>query len=70
IVLSALLFGLGHVPLALTLGAPVTAVVITYLILGNAIFGLIAGYLYWRHGLESAMMAHMMAHLVMLVTVR
>lgn len=69
IVISAVLFGWGHVPLALTLGVPITPVVLAYLILGNAMFGLIAGVLYWRSGLESAMIAHMIAHLVMLIAV-
>jgi membrane protease YdiL (CAAX protease family) len=30
----------------------------------NAAFGLLFGWLYWRRGLESAMIAHAMTHLV------
>ena len=37
-----------------------------YVIVANSVFGLIAGYLYWKRGLESAMLAHMLAHVVML----
>jgi hypothetical protein len=31
----------------------------------NGIAGIIFGYLYWKHGLEAAMIGHMSAHLVM-----
>ena len=31
----------------------------------NALFGFVAGFLYWRRGLEAAMIAHMVAHLIM-----
>jgi hypothetical protein len=65
IALSAFLFGLGHLPLAFVLGTQVTISVITYVIVGNSVFGLIAGYLYWRKGLEAAMIAHMLVHVVM-----
>jgi len=68
IALSALLFGLGHLPLAFVLGTSVTASVIAYVVVANSIFGLIAGYLYWQKGLEAAMLAHMLVHGV-LVTV-
>ena len=36
------------------------------MIVANSIFGLIAGYLYWKRGLESAMFAHMVAHVLLL----
>uniref|UniRef100_B8HL48 Abortive infection protein n=1 Tax=Cyanothece sp. (strain PCC 7425 / ATCC 29141) TaxID=395961 RepID=B8HL48_CYAP4 len=64
IILSALLFGLGHLPLAFALATPVTAAVIVYVIAANAVFGFIAGYLYWRQGLEAAMLAHVLVHVV------
>jgi hypothetical protein len=35
-------------------------------IVANSVFGLIAGYLYWMRGLESVMLAHMLARVVML----
>lgn len=34
----------------------------TYVVLGNAAFGLVAGWLYWRYGLEAAVLAHAGAH--------
>ena len=38
-----------------------------YLLLGNAAGGLIFGWLYWQKGLESAMLAHIFAHVVMVL---
>lgn len=65
IVSSALLFGAGHLPAAHAMLGNLTAPVVGYLIAANASFGLIAGWLFWRFGLEAAIMAHMTAHLVM-----
>jgi len=70
IALSAFLFGLGHLPLVFVLGTQVTISVIAYVIVGNAAFGLIAGYLYWQKGLEAAMIAHMLVHVVMTTATR
>ncbi|HEU4766092.1 MAG TPA: CPBP family intramembrane glutamic endopeptidase, partial [Pyrinomonadaceae bacterium] len=66
ILISALLFGIGHLPIAFLLFPRPEPVLIIYVIIANSIFGLIAGYLYWKKGLESAMLAHMVAHVVML----
>jgi len=63
---SALLFGVGHLPVAMSLSHELTVPLLTYIILGNAAFGFIAGYLFWRYGLECAIMAHMIAHITML----
>jgi hypothetical protein len=66
IVISSLVFGLGHLPVAYMILPEATVVLTLYVIVANSIFGLIAGYLYWQRGLESAMLAHMLAHVVML----
>ncbi len=65
IIISAVVFGLGHLPVASLLSPAVTPALVTYVVVANALFGLIAGYLYWRRGLESAMVAHMVTHVVM-----
>jgi membrane protease YdiL (CAAX protease family) len=70
IALSSLIFGLGHLPLVFVLGTQVTVSVVIYIILGNSFFGLIAGYLYWKNGLEAAMIAHMLVHVVMVLASR
>ncbi len=67
IVASALIFGLGHLPVAFSLSPEVTAPLVAYIILGNAAFGFIAGYLYWKRGLECAIGAHMIAHITMII---
>ncbi len=67
ILFSSLLFGLGHLPVAFALGSRVTLAVVLYIVTANSVFGLIAGYLYWRRGLEAAMIAHMLAHVVIVL---
>ena len=66
IVVSALVFGIGHLPLASMLAGGLTVPVVIYVITANSIFGLAAGFLYWRRGLESAIVAHISAHVVLI----
>jgi len=63
IVLSAVLFGAGHLPAASALVGTLTLSVVTYILLVNAAFGVVAGYLFFRYGLEAAIIAHALAHL-------
>lgn len=58
---TATVFGAGHLPMAASLVSNLTTPLVLYIVLGNAAFGLAAGYLYWRHGLEAAMIAHVTA---------
>ena len=64
IVVSAFLFGVGHLPAASALVGPLDVNVTVFVIGANAAFGLVFGYLFWRFGLESAMIAHALAHVV------
>lgn len=64
IVISALLFGVGHLPYASVVVPALNGVGVVFIVLANTVFGIVFGYLYWRRGLESAMMAHGVAHLV------
>lgn len=61
---SALIFGAGHLPAASILVGTMDATVVAFVIGVNTVFGLLFGYLFWRHGLESAMIAHALAHVV------
>lgn len=61
---SALLFGIGHVPVVVALGIEPTPGLVAYIVAGNAIPAVVFGWLYWRRGLEAACMAHALAHLV------
>jgi membrane protease YdiL (CAAX protease family) len=67
IVTSALIFGFSHLPAASALIAHLSVPLAAYIVIANATFGLIAGYLYWCYGLESAILAHASAHLVAFV---
>lgn len=67
IILSAILFGVGHLPIAFALTQSMTLAVLSYIIIANSIFGLMAGYLYWKKGLESAMIAHGFTHVIMIL---
>lgn len=67
IVASAVAFGAGHLPAASAMIGEVTPRVALHIVAGNASFGLIAGWLYWRFGLESAILAHGIAHSLLIV---
>lgn len=64
ILVAALLFGAGHLPMAAQL-APLSAGVVARVVAYNALAGLAFGWLYWKHGLEHAMLAHFCADLVL-----
>lgn len=62
IVLSASLFGLSHVPAAAAALGDMPPHVLGYIVAGNGLFGPVAGYLFWRYGLDAAVIAHVLAH--------
>jgi hypothetical protein len=64
IVLTGVLFGVGHLPAAMAMGIELRAPVIAYIVVGNTLPGALFGVLYWRHGIEAAMAAHALAHLI------
>lgn len=61
---AALLFGVGHLPALAALGVTFTVPMVLAVVVGNALAGLIFGWLYWRNGLEAAMLAHAGTHLI------
>jgi membrane protease YdiL (CAAX protease family) len=63
-VLAAVLFGLGHLPTTALL-VPLTPLVILRAIVLNGVAGIAFGYLYFTRGLESAMISHFSADLVL-----
>lgn len=66
IVVVAILFGVGHLPATAAI-TPLTEMLVVRALLLNGVAGIGFGYLYWRHGLEAAMVGHMCAHLVLQV---
>ena len=69
IVISSVLFGIGHLPLVKALEVDFTLPIVAFIVLANSLFGLIAGYLYWQKGLEAAIIAHMCTHVVIVTTI-
>lgn len=67
IAVAALLFGILHLPAAVAMGASLNAAVVTYIVAGNAVPGIVFGALYWRCGLEAAIIAHALAHAVVVM---
>lgn len=61
---AALLFGAGHLPAAAQVW-PLDAIVVARVLLLNAVAGVVFGWLYWKRGLEVAMLAHFSADLVL-----
>jgi hypothetical protein len=63
-VLAAVLFGLGHLPATAVL-VPLTPLIVARAIALNGLIGVGFGYLYFKHGLESAMISHFSADIVL-----
>ncbi len=61
---AALLFAIAHLPVALTIWT-LTPIVIIRTIVLNSLLGVAFGYLYWRWGLEYAMLSHFLAGIVL-----
>ncbi|MBN1696836.1 MAG: CPBP family intramembrane metalloprotease [Spirochaetales bacterium] len=64
-ILAAVLFGLGHLPATAAAGLPLNALVITRAIVLNGIIGVVCGWFYWTYGLESSIVSHFSADLVL-----
>ena len=57
IFLAAVIFGLGHLPITASITS-ITPIVIGRAIILNGIGGIVFGWLFWKKGLESAIIAH------------
>jgi membrane protease YdiL (CAAX protease family) len=65
IVLAAIIFGLGHLPITASL-VKLNALIVTRAVVLNGIGGVVFGWLFWKKGLESAMIAHFSADVFLL----
>jgi membrane protease YdiL (CAAX protease family) len=65
ILVAAIIFALGHFPIVFQTVENPTIGLLTYILIGNLIGGIIFGWLYWKKGLESAFIAHIFAHVIM-----
>ena len=62
--LAGFVFGVLHLPLASSL-MPLTPWVVIQVLSLNSLAGLVFGWLYWKYGLESAMLAHFSTDMVL-----
>jgi membrane protease YdiL (CAAX protease family) len=60
IILVSVIFGIGHLPITAAV-SPLTTWIVFRAILLNGIGGVVFGFLYWKKGLESAIIAHFTA---------
>lgn len=60
----AVVFGLAHLPATAEL-LPLTPLIVLRAIVLNGIIGLAAGFLYWRKGIEMAMLCHFSADIIL-----
>lgn len=63
IVVSGILFGLGHLPSYLGAGCRNTPMFLSTMVFLNLWASLIFGWLFWQYGLEAAMLSHVLFHL-------
>jgi membrane protease YdiL (CAAX protease family) len=64
IVVAGLLFGLGHLPGAMASGVKITKLIVVTALALNMVVALSSGWLFWRHGLLAAIVAHGLLHAV------
>lgn len=65
ILISSVVFAVGHLPTAVVVVGEASIALVLFVIVANSLFGMVAGYLYWKYGLESAMIAHIFGHVVL-----
>jgi membrane protease YdiL (CAAX protease family) len=63
-ILASVLFGLSHLPATAAAGLPIDTVVVSRAIVLNGLLGVGFGWLYFTDGLESAMLAHFSADII------
>jgi hypothetical protein len=68
IAIAAALFAAGHLPAVASI-VPLTPILVIRTLVLNSLAGVVFGWLYWRRGLEAAMVAHFSADLVLHVLV-
>lgn len=68
IFLAAILFGVAHLPVTATI-TELTPIIVTRGIILNSIGGVVFGWLYWKKGLEAAIVAHFTADIMLLIII-
>ena len=63
-IIAALVFAAGHLPSTSVLFGTITPMIVFRCFLLNGAFGIVFGHLYRRHGIQYAILAHMLLHIV------
>jgi membrane protease YdiL (CAAX protease family) len=64
IIITAIIFGLGHLPITGTI-TTITPMIVARAIILNGVGAIIFGWLYWKKGLESAMISHFSTDIIL-----
>lgn len=67
ILVASILFAVGHLPVVFNAIENPTTSLFAFVLIGNSIAGLFFGWLYWKKGLETAFIAHIFAHVAMII---
>lgn len=67
IIISSILFALGHFPIVFQSIENPSITLMSFILIGNSVSGLLFGWLYWKKGLESAFIGHIITHVVLLL---
>ena len=67
ILTSSLVFALMHLPVVYALIGQLDSIVFGYIMIANTMGGIVFGWLYWKKGLETAMLAHIITHIVLVI---
>lgn len=67
ILIAAVLFALGHFPIAFQAVSNPSELLLSYILIANSIGGVIFGWLYWKKGLETAFIAHICTHIILIL---
>ncbi|WP_246164308.1 CPBP family glutamic-type intramembrane protease [Xanthovirga aplysinae] len=68
ILTASMIFALGHFPIAFQAVENPSSLLLTYIMIGNLIGGVVFGWAYWKKGLESAFIAHIFTHIILVLS--
>jgi hypothetical protein len=67
ILFAAIIFAVGHFPITFQALTDPSNLLLTYILIGNSVGGIIFGWLYWKKGLEASFIAHIFTHIVLVI---
>ena len=67
ILVTSTIFALAHLPVVFLAVKDPSVALMTYYLIGTSAGGLVFGWLYWKTGLESAFVAHIVSHVIIVL---